>query len=65
MESIEEVEAWCRAERRQNVDRCKQRLLQAFEDLGEEALRLALTELSQENKMIRYAVAIAAETNNC
>lgn len=55
-ETLEEIEAWCRQERRKNIDYCKQRLLKALEDLGEEALRIALAELSQENKMIRCAV---------
>lgn len=58
-ETIEEIEAWCRQERRKNTDYCKQRLIKAFEDLGEEALRTALAELSQENKSIRYAVKTA------
>lgn len=59
-ETIEEYEAWCRQERRKNIDYCKQRLIKALEDLGDEALRIALAELSQENKTIRYAVKTAA-----
>lgn len=61
-ETIEEIEAWCRQRRRENIDYCKERLIKALDDLGEEALEVSLAELSQENQKIRCAVKIASRT---
>lgn len=58
-ETIEDIEAWCRHERRKSIDYCKQRLLKAIDDLGDEAMIKAIAELYPENWVIRCAAITA------
>lgn len=59
--SMEEIEDWCRQERRKNADYLKQRLLKAVDDLGETALRVAIAELSKSDRRFAYAVLNSAK----
>lgn len=50
-ETIEEIEEWCRQERRRDIEHCKRLLLKAIEGFGETCIEQAIAELESEKKL--------------